>query len=74
MVKVNQSKCIGCQLCVSTCPEVYKMKEDGKAYVKPDADANKNTEKILTRMEKQQEKHNQLIEKLINVMVKNKIQ
>ena len=30
--KVDADICIGCGLCVSTCPEVYKM-EDDKAVV-----------------------------------------
>lgn len=30
--KVDKDVCIGCGLCVSTCPEVYKM-EDDKAVV-----------------------------------------
>lgn len=33
MVKVDREKCIGCNACVSTCPEGFKMK-DGKASVK----------------------------------------
>jgi len=27
-VRVDPDICIGCGLCVSTCPEVYKMKDD----------------------------------------------
>ena len=30
--KVDPDACIGCELCVTTCPEVYKM-EDDKAVV-----------------------------------------
>ena len=33
MVRINKSKCTGCGACVSSCPEVFGMK-DGKAYVK----------------------------------------
>ncbi len=40
MVSVNKSKCIGCGACVSTCPEVFEIK-DGKAYVKSGADSSK---------------------------------
>jgi ferredoxin len=30
--------CEGCEACVSLCPEVFEMGDDGKAYVKnPDA-------------------------------------
>ena len=31
-VRVDKEICIGCGLCVSTCPEVFKMEED-KAVV-----------------------------------------
>ena len=31
--KVNKDKCIGCGLCVATCPGATEMKEDGKAEV-----------------------------------------
>jgi ferredoxin len=30
--KIDPDACIGCGLCVSTCPEVYEMKDD-KAVV-----------------------------------------
>ena len=30
---VDNEKCIGCGLCAGLCPEVFVMKEDGKAYV-----------------------------------------
>ena len=32
-VKVNDELCVGCELCVNTCPEVFEM-QDGKAIVK----------------------------------------
>jgi ferredoxin len=32
-VKVDAELCVGCALCVNTCPEVFEMKED-KAVVK----------------------------------------
>lgn len=42
MVKVNKETCIGCGLCVSICPEVFEIKEDGKAEVKVGVDLEKN--------------------------------
>lgn len=29
--KVNKEKCIGCQVCLQTCPGAVKIGEDGKA-------------------------------------------
>jgi len=34
MVKVDKEKCIGCGLCESMCPEVFKIGSDGKSSVK----------------------------------------
>ena len=31
--KVNAETCIGCELCVATCPEVFLMNDDAKATV-----------------------------------------
>ena len=33
MVSINKTKCIGCGACVSSCSEIFEMK-DGKAKVK----------------------------------------
>lgn len=30
---IDRSGCIGCSLCEQTCPEVFRMNEDGKAEV-----------------------------------------
>jgi ferredoxin len=30
---VDQDLCIGCGLCADTCPEVFRMMEDGYAHV-----------------------------------------
>lgn len=30
---VDQTTCIGCGLCELTCPEVFRMAEEGVAYV-----------------------------------------
>lgn len=34
VLKVDAKKCIGCGLCVSMCPDVFELKDDGKSYVK----------------------------------------
>ncbi|MCX7884040.1 MAG: ferredoxin [Caloramator sp.] len=36
-VKVDQDVCIGCGLCPSIAPEVFEMRDDGKAHVISDA-------------------------------------
>ncbi|MFH1478319.1 MAG: ferredoxin [Candidatus Omnitrophota bacterium] len=36
IAKMNLELCVGCGLCVNTCPEVFEMQED-KAIVKGDA-------------------------------------
>ena len=38
MVKINKETCIGCGACVSTCPEVFEMGDDGKAKIKAQKD------------------------------------
>ena len=38
MVKVDKKKCIGCGTCPGVCPEVFEMRDDGKAHVKKGAD------------------------------------
>lgn len=32
-VIIDQDECIGCEACVETCPEVFEMGDDEKAYV-----------------------------------------
>ena len=39
--KVDKEKCIGCGTCVSLCPDVFELKEDGKSHVRPGADCEK---------------------------------
>jgi ferredoxin len=36
-VKIDRSGCIGCGLCAGTCPEVFRIGEDGlaEAYAQP---------------------------------------
>lgn len=34
LVKVDKEVCIGCGVCIATCPEVFEMGDDGKATVK----------------------------------------
>jgi ferredoxin len=41
MPKINKEKCIGCDYCVSVCPEVFELGEDGKSKIKKEADFKK---------------------------------
>jgi len=34
IIQVDQTKCIGCGLCISSCGEVFEFDENGKARVK----------------------------------------
>ena len=40
MVKVDAEKCIGCGMCVSMCPDVFEMGDDGKAKVVSQKDSS----------------------------------
>ena len=40
--KVNQETCIGCGTCPALCPNIFYMKDNGKADVKVDADYSAN--------------------------------
>jgi ferredoxin len=33
-ITVDPAACIGCGLCVSTCPDVFALGDDGKSFVK----------------------------------------
>ncbi|MCX6797931.1 MAG: ferredoxin [Candidatus Falkowbacteria bacterium] len=33
MIIVDQDLCIGCGLCANTCPDVFRMNDDGKSEV-----------------------------------------
>lgn len=37
-VRVDEDKCIGCGVCVNSCPEVFELNDDNKAVVLEDAD------------------------------------
>ncbi len=41
-VSVDQDLCIGCGLCVDTCPDVFELNDEGKA--EPTANAADNIE------------------------------
>lgn len=45
-MKITQDhqKCIGCGTCVSLCPEVFQMGEDGKAHIKEAENKTENSE------------------------------
>jgi ferredoxin len=42
MVSVDKDKCIGCAACEATCPDVFEMKDDMKAYVKKGKEKSKD--------------------------------
>lgn len=44
-VFVEDASCIGCTLCASTCPEVFRMTPEGKAeaFCQPDASLQEQT-------------------------------
>lgn len=33
-IAINKSLCIGCGTCEASCPDVFELKDDGKAHVK----------------------------------------
>ncbi|HHY11641.1 MAG TPA: ferredoxin [Firmicutes bacterium] len=39
-VYVDEDLCIGCGLCVDTCPDVFELGDDGKAKAKDNAADN----------------------------------
>jgi ferredoxin len=45
-VKVNKELCIGCGLCASICPQVFRLGADGKSEVNTDADLEKHADHI----------------------------
>ncbi len=32
-IVIDQEECLGCEACVETCPEVFALDDDEKAYV-----------------------------------------
>lgn len=46
---VDKSCCIGCGLCVSTCPEVFRMDDDGLAEAYADIDETTEQSAIEAR-------------------------
>jgi ferredoxin len=50
-VKVNKEKCIGCGYCVSVCPEVFELGDDGKSKVKEGVNFSKYKEQIKEAQE-----------------------
>lgn len=49
--KINLETCIGCGTCEALCPEVFKLKEDMKAYVIEGVNYEDYQEKIQQAVE-----------------------
>ncbi len=41
-LKIDEEACIGCELCVQVCPDVFEMNSDGKSVVKLGVDENQD--------------------------------
>ncbi|HHY68888.1 MAG TPA: ferredoxin [Bacillota bacterium] len=39
-IRIDHDLCIGCGLCVDTCPDVFELNDEGKAVVKENAESN----------------------------------
>lgn len=39
-LRVDEELCIGCELCVQICPDVFEMNANGKSVIKDGADIN----------------------------------
>jgi len=50
-IKINKEKCIGCGFCVSACPEVFEINEEGKSQIKEGVNLEEYKEKIKEAQE-----------------------
>lgn len=50
-VNVNESACVGCGMCASTCEEVFEISDAGVATVKKDVNVDQFKEKVLEASE-----------------------
>ena len=48
---VDQEKYIGCEMCVATCPKVFRMSDDGKSEVYIDSIPPEEEENCKNAME-----------------------
>ena len=44
-IKIDKQKCLGCEVCINLCPEVFELK-DGKSKIKENVDLEKNKDCI----------------------------
>lgn len=45
-VSVDVSTCVGCGLCEQSCPEVFKIEDDGIAHVKANSCSQHNLQEV----------------------------
>ena len=48
IARVNADLCIGCELCVQTCPDIFTMTADGKAWAQT-SDVAPTAEKLCEK-------------------------
>ena len=49
--QIDKEKCIGCGTCEALCPAVFKLNQEGKSEVLPEADAQKHRRCIQEAIE-----------------------
>lgn len=48
-ITIDENACVGCGLCVNLCPEIFALKDNNIAQVKPEKSCDKNLHKIASQ-------------------------